>query len=380
MRFPSAVLLALVLSIGAAPAGGTVLLVQPDGGGDLPDIASALALAISGDVVELGDGTFSGPGNRDLDLNGKAITLRSQSGDPTRCIIDAGGASGDPHRVIQFSSGETVAARLQGITLRGGYLEAGGPETAGGGILCEGASPTIENCVIEENEAWLGGGLYCWSASPVLRDCVIRGNSAGSYGGGLACESGSAPILEDCRIEDNGAGFGAGMACLASSPALTRTVLAGNTAAERGGGFYGGDGSPPLFASCTFAYNSAPVGSALSARFSCSAILDACILAFGGGEAVEVAYGSAVALSCSDIHGNAGGDWTGEIAAQLGQDGNIGADPQFCGDEASGNLYLQSDSPCADAISPCGEMGALPVLCGMTATAARSWSAVKRLY
>ena len=94
---------------------------------------AALFTAISSDVIELGNGVFTGPGNRDLDFAGKAIILRSQSGQAGACIIDAGGSAGAPHRVFVFRSGETVLTRIEGITLRGGHVNAGTPETSGGG-------------------------------------------------------------------------------------------------------------------------------------------------------------------------------------------------------------------------------------------------------
>ncbi|NJN40621.1 MAG: hypothetical protein HC807_07060 [Gammaproteobacteria bacterium] len=49
---------------------------------------------VDGDTIELIDGIFAGDGNRDLDFHGKAVTLRSRSGDPERCILDAEGSHG----------------------------------------------------------------------------------------------------------------------------------------------------------------------------------------------------------------------------------------------------------------------------------------------
>jgi hypothetical protein len=42
--------------------------VAPDGSGDAPTIQAAIDSSAPQDVVELADGTFIGPGNRDLDL------------------------------------------------------------------------------------------------------------------------------------------------------------------------------------------------------------------------------------------------------------------------------------------------------------------------
>ncbi len=84
-------------------------------------------------------------------------------------------------------------------------------------------------------------------------------------------------------------------------------------------------------------------------------------------------------LSCTDIFGNPGGDWTPLIADQLGVDGNISEDPQFCSSDGSGdNLSLQSDSPCADCE---GEvMGCYEVACGESAATVSTWGQLKLMY
>lgn len=62
--------------------------VRPDGTGDFPTIQAAVNAAANGDVIELSDGTFTGPGNRDINMLGKVLTVASQGGDPAPCIID----------------------------------------------------------------------------------------------------------------------------------------------------------------------------------------------------------------------------------------------------------------------------------------------------
>ena len=96
----------LVLSTAflVAPATATTYLVEPDGTGDFPTIQSAIDAAEDGDTIELTDGTFTGVGNRDLNYLGKAITVRSRSGDPNACIIDCGQAD----RGFSFISGPMI--------------------------------------------------------------------------------------------------------------------------------------------------------------------------------------------------------------------------------------------------------------------------------
>ncbi len=113
----------LVLGIIAACATATVApqgatyVVNPQGTGDFPTIVEALAAAEGGDRIELADGVFEGPGNHNLDFNGKAIIVCSQSGDPTTCIIDCQGSEAEPHRGFIFQNDEGAESVLIGFTV-----------------------------------------------------------------------------------------------------------------------------------------------------------------------------------------------------------------------------------------------------------------------
>ncbi len=93
-----------VLTTVFAPA--RVITVAADGSGDYATIQAAIMAARDGDVVELGEGTFMGEGNRDVDFLGKRIILRSRADDPDRCVIDCQGSYEDPHAAFLLQSGE----------------------------------------------------------------------------------------------------------------------------------------------------------------------------------------------------------------------------------------------------------------------------------
>jgi len=86
-------------------AGAAVWVVRADGSGDVPTIQDAIAVLDYDDVIELADGVYTGPGNRDLHNSEKSFAIVSQSGDPTACIIDCESTEEDPHFGIIFDGG-----------------------------------------------------------------------------------------------------------------------------------------------------------------------------------------------------------------------------------------------------------------------------------
>jgi PKD repeat protein len=154
-------------------------------------------------------------------------------------------------------------------------------------------------------------------------------------------------------------GTGGAMLLDGASPRVKNCILRGNSA-TLGGAVSIAWNSHPVFEACTFAGNqSSSLGSAVISSGD-TGLFERCIL-WGntGGAAV---FGGPE-LRCSDIHGNPGGDWTGEIADQATQQGNLGLDPQFC-DPQDGRFRLEADSPCYDAV--CGVLGANPLDCAGT--------------
>jgi hypothetical protein len=115
-------------------------VIDPHGWGDYPTIQAAIDAAVAGDVIELTDGLFLGAGNRDIDYQGKAITVRSASDDPESCVIDCQGSFADPHRGFYFHSGEGSDSIVRGITITHGSTLDTCPGCHGGGIYCTESS------------------------------------------------------------------------------------------------------------------------------------------------------------------------------------------------------------------------------------------------
>ncbi|MCK4415458.1 MAG: right-handed parallel beta-helix repeat-containing protein, partial [Candidatus Eisenbacteria sp.] len=213
-------LLFLLLAASACAADADTYLVLPDGTGDFPTIQTAIDSSANGDIILLGDGTFTGDGNRDISYAGKEITIRSESDSPVDCIIDCQGSSSFPHRGFICTSGETALSKLRGITVTGGYMEGFSTKyTMGGGAYLEADSPfepvaiTIENCVFRDNSARGGGAVFCGRfVYASFIDCVFEANEArmGGATGGMYCSGSGSPQLTRCTFVANlSSGFGA---------------------------------------------------------------------------------------------------------------------------------------------------------------------------
>jgi photosystem II stability/assembly factor-like uncharacterized protein len=91
-----------------------------------PTIQDAIDAANSGEIIEAQPGTYV----ESIDFLGKAITLRSATGDPADTIIDGAGA----FRVVQCVSGEGPDTVLEGFTISGGNADGSFPNDRGGGM------------------------------------------------------------------------------------------------------------------------------------------------------------------------------------------------------------------------------------------------------
>jgi predicted outer membrane repeat protein len=280
---------------------GTGTLLAP-----LGSIGKGLELVGAGMTVEVAAGTYY---EHDLEMT-RGATLRSETGRADCVTIDA-----QQHGLVLRINYADTTTRVEGFTITGGLTDETSPASSGGGINCiYDAYPTISNCLFIRNSARYGAGLNTWNnSSPTVVNCTFAYNHAASSGGGTCC-------WLDC------------------SPRFTNCTFFGNSAGSSGGGLYCRLGSVP--------------------------VLENCIIAFGGaGGAVDSLWNDGLppTLTCCDIFGNEGGDWTEIIANQLGLSGNFEADPLFC-DTLSLDLRLEACSPCLPGYHPdgadCGTIGA----------------------
>ncbi|MHC4571614.1 MAG: right-handed parallel beta-helix repeat-containing protein [Planctomycetota bacterium] len=268
-------------------------------------IQKAIDSAFDGDTVIVADGTYTGPGNRDIDFLGKAITVRSESS-PENCIIDCNGTEAEPHRGFYFHSSEDSNSVLQGFTIKNGYASGTGPQDCGGGIYCYISSPTITNCIISGNSAEDdGGGIYCSHSSPTINNCTINGNSTKwGVGGGIHCEE-SNPKISNCTIGSNSAdSIGGGISCqLSSSPIINNCTITGNSAKYSGGGIACAESSSPIITNSTISGNSAKYsGGGIYCDYESNCTITKCTISGNTAKGIdgEYAYGGGIYCHGSD--------------------------------------------------------------------------------
>lgn len=147
-------------------------------------IQRGIALASNGDTVWVNQGTYSGEGNRNIDLMGKAVNVKSVAG-PKSVTLDL-----QQNRAFLANSSESLATVIDGFTIVGGYAITG-QDWGGIGIISINyiASLTIKNCIFTNNKVEISYFTaraniiedYSNSGS-VIENCLFYGNTCrGGY-------------------------------------------------------------------------------------------------------------------------------------------------------------------------------------------------------
>ncbi len=132
-------------------------------------------------------------------------------------------------------------------------------DNGGGFYIINSSQPIISNCTVSNNTAEnAGGGIYCQDFSPYITNCSIYGNTA-VCGGGIYCTS-SSPAISNCSISGNTADYGGGIYCYYSNSSITDCSISGNNASYDGGGLFCYYGSNPAITNCSISGNIANDG------------------------------------------------------------------------------------------------------------------------
>jgi hypothetical protein len=337
-----------------------------------------------GNVVTTGSTSFAGGGAGAYILDMGAIEVRSCTFRDNVAQQNAGLGAGLFLRnsISAFLSGTSFtnnSSPAQGgglwahgvpITMSGCTFAhntaASGP---GGGINASLSRLAISSSVFTENHSTDAGGAISGRGRTIVIDgSEFTGNTAFILGGAVAAKEDSCTIT-NCTFTGNSASLGGAVAHTIDFGARKPLTITGCTLAENsagdGGALYAEQSAVDAEA-CTLVRNVAASGAGFAFTDDTSAIVSRVIVALStSGEAIYCDNaGSTPALSCSDLFGNPGGDWTACIADQVGINGNFSLDPRFC-NFVGRDYTLAQTSPCTAANAPagCGLIGAHPVGC-----------------
>jgi predicted outer membrane repeat protein len=227
-------------------------------------IQMAIDASLDGDSVTILPGYYSGPGNYELDLHGKALIIQSVL--PTDrdivestiidCLYDRAYVG------IRFQGSSYATTIIDGLTFWGGS----GTQSNGGIIYCSGAGPTIRNCVFEFGGANSGGILSCDNHSNLtLINCTFSYGSA-TFGGAIYSMS-SKITAQNCEFISNSAADGAAIYLQDTVAFLTDCNFSNNQAiGAYGGALYADYKSQLIIKRCDFTgnYNAGCTASAIA--------------------------------------------------------------------------------------------------------------------
>lgn len=151
-----------------------ILFVKSDGTGQYPTIQAAVDAATDGDEIHLsvfGSGPFEGPGNCLIDLQGKAIKIKSYNDIPQYAHI---GMAYPPvlGPIFILDQGEGRDTILESLYFSTCSALPDGPSA--GVISVSDSSPTIKNCTF--NGCGTGPSIYSLNSDPLIMDCYLWEN------------------------------------------------------------------------------------------------------------------------------------------------------------------------------------------------------------
>ena len=289
-----------------------------DGSHDSPKltIQAGINATLNGDMVTVEEGTYTGPGDVDLDFGGRNITVTSQNGAATT-VIDCASSSSALHRGFYFHSGETSAV-VSGLTVQNGYEDSQDSNLfgyAGAVAIASGSAVTLTHCLFTGNHSALQGGAVYNAGRLTLTDCAFTGNATGALGSG-------------------GGLYNSGTVVSATNCIFTGNIAAGSVG--EGGAIT--NAGPAAFVNCTLTGNSADTGAGLFNTGNGNGTLTLTNDIFYGDVSGPEYQGDTALPTATCCDGLAG----------LPGTGNISVNPLFV-NAATGDLHLRPGSPCIGA-------------------------------
>ncbi len=193
-------------------------------GGEYATIQEAVDAADDGMTVYLCPGMYI----EHVDLGGRSLDLRSTGSLQDTTIMGTSGSASVVTVTGTDTPGTPGSVTISGVALVGGVA------TFGGGVLCDGATLTLEEVAIGVNEAEFGGGLYADGCTLTITDSLVTTNVAAVTGGGVYIRE-SDVVITGSVFEDNDAWEGGGVAIAQSAMTLSGNEIRGNTSSADDG-------------------------------------------------------------------------------------------------------------------------------------------------
>jgi len=222
--FPS-----LLCAIGISAHATTITVINTNDSG-AGSLRQALAVVNDGDTIDF-----------DPSLKGQTVTLTTAELVISKNItINGLGAdllavsraqNAPAFRIFHLLSAHTVV--IQGLTISNGLAAQFG---FGGGILNEGSTLSVINCVVSGNSTdSTGGGIsdgFMTGSTLMIESSTLSGNYAGDYGGGI--ENSGTVTINNSTLSGNTGEFAGGGIYNTRTSAGAAVVEIGTTILKRG--------------------------------------------------------------------------------------------------------------------------------------------------
>jgi ligand-binding sensor domain-containing protein len=129
--------------------------------------------------------------------------------------------------IVNYNNGLTASTVLDGFTLTQGRGYNSFNLNRGGAMANFNVSPSITDCIFEDNEAGVGGALYNQASAIYIKHCQFLNNKVTlEYNGGALYEEGSSNSYINCVFKENQAGNVTGESGAGGAACLTNTNTA----------------------------------------------------------------------------------------------------------------------------------------------------------
>ncbi len=234
-------------------------------------------------------------------------------------LVAPGTYTGNGNKLISFTSKSVVVKSSGGPDVTTLDLQGTGPLVDY--IESVATTPALVGFCIR-NTGNSGFTIRCLGSSLTVKNCLFINNSTTT-----------------CLLYFNGNSSAAGRKA-ASNPSPSPTVK-----------------------NCTFVGNYGNYGISYIQNNNVSVTFERCLISNNPlpGPAIQLGGAATIVVNCTDIFGNAAGDWVGDLSPFGSLNGNISSDPMFT-NPGSSNYHLQAGSPCLSTNNACNiEMGAYGV-------------------